>query len=130
MCYVQPQLGTELVQNVTGPGQNTKRDHFAVSKVGLKVAEGLRMVKSCSGSIETSSRQKACSPTNCTSVPGLWAFLVSAPAASADVQVYSDLCLLFVLLCCSLAFASSCTLLSWHRGFSEDGTKAKSPFIY
>ena len=55
MCYVQPQLGTELVQNVTGPGQNTKRDHFAVSKVGLKVVKGLRMVKSCSGSTETSS---------------------------------------------------------------------------
>ena len=44
MCYIQPQLRTELVQNVTGPGQRTKRDHFDMSKVGLsKVGEATRM---------------------------------------------------------------------------------------
>ena len=32
-------------------------------------------------------RQRGMHPTNCASTPGLWAFLVSAPAASMDVQV-------------------------------------------
>ena len=43
-CYIQPQVRTELVQNVKGPGQRTKRDHFDTSKVGLpKVVEVIRM---------------------------------------------------------------------------------------
>ena len=43
-CYIQPQLGGELAQNVTGPGQRTKRDSFHVNKVSLpKVVEGIRM---------------------------------------------------------------------------------------
>ena len=42
--YIQPQLRTELVQNVTDPGQRTQRDRFDISKVGLsKVVEVIRM---------------------------------------------------------------------------------------
>uniref|UniRef100_A0A8D1T172 Uncharacterized protein n=1 Tax=Sus scrofa TaxID=9823 RepID=A0A8D1T172_PIG len=43
--YIQPQLRTLLVQNVTGPGPETKRDHSDMSEVGLKVVEVLRMAK-------------------------------------------------------------------------------------
>ena len=49
MCYIQLQLRTELVPNVTGPGQRTKRDHFDMSKVGLKVVEAIRMAKDVLG---------------------------------------------------------------------------------
>ena len=43
-CYIQPQLGGELAQNVTGPGQRTKRGRVDTSKVGLsKVVEAIRM---------------------------------------------------------------------------------------
>ena len=42
--YTQPQLRRELVDNITGPGQRTKRDRFDMSKVGLsKVVEVIRM---------------------------------------------------------------------------------------
>ena len=41
--YIQPQLRTELVHSITGPGQRTKRDSFEMSKVGLsKVVEAIR----------------------------------------------------------------------------------------
>ena len=42
--YIQPQLRTELVHSITGPGQKTKRDSFEASKVGLsKVVEAVRV---------------------------------------------------------------------------------------
>ena len=41
--YIQPQLRTELVHSITGPGQRTKRDSFEMSKVGFsKVVEAIR----------------------------------------------------------------------------------------
>ena len=49
-CYIQPQLRTELVQKVTGPGQRTKRDCFDTSKVvrviqmAIDVLDPLRQV--------------------------------------------------------------------------------------
>lgn len=68
VCYIRPQLRTELVSNVTGPGQRTKGDHFDMSKVD-------QSGKRYSRSMETSSRQKTCSSTNCASVPGLFLLL-------------------------------------------------------
>lgn len=35
MCYIQPQMSTELAQNITDLGQRTKRDHFDTGKKGL-----------------------------------------------------------------------------------------------
>ena len=33
--YIQPQLGRELAQSITGPRQRTKRDGFDVNEVSL-----------------------------------------------------------------------------------------------
>lgn len=119
--YIQPQLRTELVQKVTGPGQKTKRDHFDMSKVGLRVVQAIRTAKSCYRSIETSSRQKACSPTNCTNVPGLWDF-VSAPVASTVYKFTWTSASSFFFCASACAFASSSTSLSWRGGFCAKGT--------
>ena len=56
--YIQPQLRTELVHSITGPGQRTKRDSFDTRKVALsKVVEAIRMVLDVNvRSIVTSSR--------------------------------------------------------------------------
>lgn len=115
VCYIRPQLRTELVSNVTGPGQRTKGDHFDISKVD-------QSGKRYSRSMETSSRQKTCSSTNCASVPGLflllwlpWVYKFSWTSATS-----------FFFCASACALASSSTLLKWHRGFSEDGAKAES----
>lgn len=51
-----------------------------------------------------SSRQQACSPTICTSVPGLWLpfFLLLWLPRVHKLAVYLDLCLIFLLLRFSL----------------------------
>ena len=118
-CYIQPQLRTELVQKVTGPGQKTKRDHFDMSKVGLRVVQAIRTVKSCSRPIETSSRQKACSPTNCTNVPGLWDFFVSDPVASMVYKFTWTSASSFFFCASACAFASSSTSLSYGAEVSQ-----------
>ena len=49
--YIQPQMKTELIPKVAGPGQRTKMDCFGISKMSvLKVDE-------CSRFIESSSRK-------------------------------------------------------------------------
>ena len=53
------------------------------------------------------------------------AALVSAPAASTGVQVYLDLCLIFLLLHVSLRIFFFLHLALVARGFSEDGAKAE-----
>lgn len=124
MCYIQPQLRTELVQYVTGPGQRTHRDCFDMSKkVGLKggrdrmavdVLDPLRQVLDV-GMQSNKLDQR------------LWplAFLVSLPKASVVVKLTWTSASPFFFS--APACTSSSTSLSWYGGFSEDGVvKAKN----
>ena len=101
--YIQPQLRGELVRNITGPGQRTKRD-FDTSKMSqrwlrrsgwplrpFKVPDPLRQVLDSKHAVH-----------NLPQRPWPLASLVSASVASMGAQVCSDLCLIFFLLCFSL----------------------------
>lgn len=96
MCYIQPQLRTELIQNVTGPEQRTKRDHYDMSKVGLKVVEAIEMAKNILYPLrQVLDRRHAVQQIVPASLASGLSVFLSVPVASVGVQVYLDLCLIF-----------------------------------
>lgn len=110
----------------TGPGHRTKGDCFGMSKVGFSKILLWSDGNEYSRSIESSSRKSACSPTICTSVPGLWlslCLLLWLPWVY-KLPVCLGLCLIFLTSVC--IFASSSTWLTWFGSFREDDTKAES----
>ena len=100
--YIQPQLRRELVRSITCPGQRTKGDSFDMSKVGLsKVVEAIRLVLDVPDPLRQVLDSRHAVHT-LYQRPWPLASLVSASVASIGVQVYLDLCLIFLLLRFSL----------------------------
>ena len=90
--YNRTVLLTELFQNVTGPGLRTKRSHFDMSKVGLsKVVQAIRTAIDV-----LDSRRQVIHSRHAVQQP-VPASLASASVVSMGVQVYLDLCLIFLL---------------------------------
>lgn len=100
-------LHSAAIENRTNPEchrsrAKNKKGPLWHEQGGSQSGWGNRNGKKYSISIETSSRQKTCSPTNCTSIPGLRAFLVSVLVALMGIQIHLDLCCIFLFLCFSL----------------------------